>query len=175
MSTPSLVAILIGDTRITLRRHWGGDPEIVGRHVLDSLSAARAAKPRRHFHTGSWLVRLLMEDGDEGGTSLPTYEIACLPDGMIGDWESAYIFKALPDSPTIDFQAEVGDAWTIGYVEDARGDPLPALERRARWFSEAEFGSFVDEELEKGLAEGKVYDVTLRDAFLRGMPPDSEV
>jgi hypothetical protein len=176
MSTPSLVVVVIGDTQISLRRHWGGDPEIVGRHVLDLLSAAKAAKPRSHFHTGSWLVRLLMADGDDGGTTLPTYEIECYPEGVYGDWMRAYIFKALPDpEPTNGFYSDVGNHWTIGYVEDPDGAPYSEFDKQARWFSEAEFGSFVDEELEKGLAAGKVYDITLRDAFLRSMPPDAQI
>jgi hypothetical protein len=52
ISTPSLV---VGDSKINLRRHWGGDPEIVGHQVLDLLAAARAAKPGSLFHTGSGL------------------------------------------------------------------------------------------------------------------------
>lgn len=175
MSTPSLVVVIIGDSKISLRRHWGGEPEIVGRQMLDLLAAARAAKPRSNFHTGSWLVRLMMADGEERGTSLPTYEIVCLPEGVYGDWERAYIFKALPDpEPTNGFYSDVGNAWTIGYVEQPDGAPLSEFEGRARWFREAEFNSYVDGELEKGLAAGKVYDVNLRAAFLRGMPPEAQ-
>lgn len=117
-----------------------------------------------------------MADGDDGGTTLPTYEIECYPEGVYGDWMRAYIFKALPDpEPTNGFYSDVGNHWTIGYVEDPDGAPYSEFDKQARWFSEAEFGSFVDEELEKGLAAGKVYDITLRDAFLRSMPPDAQI
>lgn len=172
MSTPSLVAVVFGDNKICLRRHWGGDPEIVGRQVLDQLGSAKSIKPRSHIHTGSWLIRLLMADGDEGGSSLPTYEVDCDSEGVLGDWERAYIFKALPDPPPANgIYTDAGNQWSIGFVEKADGEGLPILEKTARWFSESEFSTFVDKELEHGLATGKVYDIQLRDAFIRKMPP----
>lgn len=172
MSTPSLVVIEFGNNRLHLRRHWGGDPEIAGRQVLANLAAARAAKPRDHFHTGSWLVRMLMADGDEGGTSLPTYEIECLPDGLNGDWAHVYIFQCLPDPlPENVIFTDVGNKWTIGYVEHADGEQYVDLVKRARWFTEEEFESFVEAEMNQGIASGKAYDVQLRDAFLRHVPP----
>lgn len=167
MSNPSLVVLVFGDNQISLRRHWGGDPEIVGRQVLDQLQSARAIKPRGHFHTGSWLLRLLMADGDEGGQTLPTYEVECLPDNMSGDWEHLYIFKALPDPVAEDGMfTDVGNRWTIGYVDDPDGGLYAEVVRLARWFTEDEFGSFVDAEMDKGLKSGKRYDFQIRDAYL---------
>jgi len=168
MSTPSLVVLVFGDNQISLRRHWGGDPEIVGRQVLDQLQSARDMKPRRHFHTGSWLLRLLMADGDEGGVSLPTYEAACIPDNMTGDWEHVYIFKALPDpEPEDGIFPAAGTHWMIGYLQGAEGACYAEADRRARWFTEDEFGDFVDAAMDDGIRRGKAYDFQLRDAFLK--------
>jgi hypothetical protein len=175
MSTPSLVAVLFGENQIMLRRHWGGDAEIAGMQVLDHLHSAYAVKPRGHFHTGSWLIRILMQDGDEGGSSLPTYELAANPEGFAGDWEKAYVFKARPDSDDDLNDSGRVENWSIGYVEDAHGEPLQELMTMAKWFTPAEFRSFVDEEMQKGIDSGKTYDFQLRDAFRRSMPPDAEI
>ena len=98
MSTTSLVVIDFGANTLCLRRHWGGDPEIVGRQVLDQLASAKSMKPRSHMHTGSWLIRLLMAETDGGEEELPQYEVDCYDENVLGDWEFAYIFRALPVS-----------------------------------------------------------------------------
>ena len=68
-----------------------------------------------------------MQDGDEGGSSLPTYEIAANPEGFAGDWEKAYIFKAKPDSEVDLNDSGRVENWSIGYVEDANGETLQEL------------------------------------------------
>lgn len=176
MSTKSLVVITFGDNRIHFYRHWGGDPEVVGRQVLDQLQSAKTIKPRSHFHSGSWLVRLMMSDGDEGETSLPTYEIECLPEGYSGDWDYAYIFKGLPDpEPENGLFTDVGNRWSIGFIEHPYEVGHADLDSVARWYSEEEWRQFVDAALEKGLREGKTYDFHVRDAFLKRMPPGSQL
>ena len=168
MSTTSLVVIDFGANTLCLRRHWGGDPEIVGRQVLDQLASAKSMKPRSHMHTESWLIRLLMAETDGGEEELPLYEVDCYDENVLGDWEFAYIFRALPvPVPENGFYNDVGNQWTIGYVEGADGEGLEVLEKSARWFSEEDFSTFVDDEFEKGMAAGKVYDVQLRGAFVR--------
>lgn len=153
MGTSALVVIIFGDNQISLRRHRDGHPEVVGREVLYQLAIARANKLRPHFHTGSGLVRLLMADDDEGFDTLPTYQIESLPVGGCGDWEHAYIFKALPDpEPTGGIYEDVGNVWSIGYVGRADGAPVAELEKQARWFSEEEFSSFVEEAFQKRLS-----------------------
>lgn len=175
MGSPSLVVVAFGDNRLTLRRRWGSEPEIVGRQVLNLLAEARAIKPRRHFHTGSWLVRLLMAEGDAGGTSLPTFEVDFIPDGMCGDWDRAYFFKAVPAPVSTDQEefalAMSGNTWVVGYVERATCLEYSELEERARWFTEEEFLAFVDEELRQGLASGRVYTARIPDNSRRGAAP----
>lgn len=175
MSTPSLVAVLFGENQILLRRHWGGEPEIVGMQVLDHLHSAFSVKPRGHFHTGSWLVRILMQDGDEGGTSLPTYEITANPLGISGDWEKAYVFRAQPDGDEDLNDSGRLEKWEIGYVSASQGESIEELLKMAKWYSPDEFRAFVDDEMQKGIDSGETYDFQLRDAFRRSMPPGAEI
>ncbi|PPC84401.1 MAG: hypothetical protein CTY35_02020 [Methylotenera sp.] len=158
MSTKSLIVVQFGDCSINFRRHWGGDPVIVGSEMLDHLASAETIKPRSFFHTGSYLLRLMFADGyvDDG---LPTYEAYITNDGndgVYGDWEIAYRFECDGDG-----------IWRVGYVELCDGEPWAELAETAKWFSPTEFREFIEQKYVKDQSQGITYDVQVKDTLLK--------
>lgn len=162
MSNPSLVVVAFGDCHVNFRRHWGGDPVIVGSEMLDLLASAETIKPRQDFHTGSYLLRLMFSDVD-GTSGLPTYEAYVTNDGVYSDWEFAYRFEC-----------EGEDSWRIGYVPSCDGEPWCEIAEMARWFSPVEFREFVERKFAEDHAQGNTYDVVVRDAFLNQLGRSSK-
>jgi hypothetical protein len=155
MSTPALIVVKFGDCNVSFRRHWGGDPVIAGSEMLDHLASAEAIKPQKHFHTGSWLLRLMFADGYERGQSLPTYEAYEIENGAYGDWDVVYQFMCNPD----------GD-WRIGLVDSCFGAPWSEIASKAKWFNQVEFRAFIDRKFSDDQAKGVTYDIQLREAIL---------
>lgn len=134
MAIRSLVVVMFGENRIALRRHWGGAPEVELVRLLHHLREAQIEKPRRHFHTGSWLIRRLVTDGDFGGTSLPNYEILGTPDGVVEDWETAYFLRAKREEDYLEVMDQGAlDRWEVGYFSRCRGEPIDELLKCVIW------------------------------------------
>lgn len=160
MSTTSLIVVRFAGNAVHFRRHWGGDPVIVGIDILDLLASAKTIKPRDHFSDGSWLLRLMFAHGDEGGTSLPTFEAYEQEEGEYGDWEHAYCVE----------KGQAGE-WKIYYAEDCNGEPWSELEAAARSFSTGEFRDFVEARFVEHQARGVTYDIHLKAEFERRFRP----
>jgi hypothetical protein len=156
MSTPAFILITFAKNTIEFRRHWGGDPVINGSEMLDLLQSAETIKPRPHFHTGSWLLRLMFADGDHGGTSLPTYEAYDREDDVYGDWNFAYHFRC-----------NVDGKWMIGLVKNCDGEPWSEIEPNATWYTPEEFRTYIDNKFVEDQKNGIGYDIQVREDFLR--------
>lgn len=159
MSTKAYVVLRFGNTVVHLYRHWGGDPEITGMDILEKIENASRMKERDHFHDGGYILRQMLDDSDG---QLPQYQAI---DGTIGlAWSYGYEISQ-------DGTYEKPGPWLIRYSEIDEHNVLNDWVHGARVYTVPEFAEFVKDEVDHGIATGKVYDIAIRAAMEKRYGP----